>query len=240
MKRVQSIDLIRGFCIFLMVAGHMLDWWILPSNRLMIFVLFSFLAPVAATGFLFISGFSAALAYKSRIKKAETSPDIDLNRARNIYILRALLLLVIAFIYNTLVAIGVSLETGSNEMKWIWAWNALQTISICLLLAWPLLRTKILLRIGLGFGLLVVNELLFPFLNQFENIPNIYGASFHILYNPDEAFTIIPYFAMFIIGTAWGRTWRSTASCGTHTALSNRRWRSTLRMPSPGTTWVSC
>jgi len=162
-----------------MVLGHMLDWWILPSNRLMIFVLFSFLAPVAATGFLFISGFSAALAYKSSIKKAETSTDIDLTQARNIYIIRALLLLALAFIYNTIVALGVSFEKGSNEMKWIWAWNALQTIAISLLLAWPLLRTNKYLRISLGIGLIVVNELLFPFLLAYKDYPNLSG----ILYN---------------------------------------------------------
>ncbi len=198
MKRIQSIDLVRGFCIFLMVLGHMLDWWILPSNRLMIFVLFSFLAPVAATGFLFISGFSAALAYKSRAEKAKTSSDIDMNRARNIYIIRALLLLAIAFIYNTLVALGI------YDFRWIWAWNALQTIAISLLLAWPLLGTNKYLRISLGIGLLIVNELLFPFLLSYKDYPNVYGILFHVLYNPDEAFTIIAYFAIFIIGTALG------------------------------------
>ncbi|MFX1446944.1 MAG: heparan-alpha-glucosaminide N-acetyltransferase domain-containing protein, partial [Promethearchaeota archaeon] len=87
MKRIQSIDMIRGFCIFLMILGHMLDWWIIPTNRLLIFVLFSFLAPVAATGFLFISGFSAALAYKSRIQKAKNSIDFNLTQARNTYII---------------------------------------------------------------------------------------------------------------------------------------------------------
>ncbi|MFX0077222.1 MAG: heparan-alpha-glucosaminide N-acetyltransferase domain-containing protein [Candidatus Hermodarchaeota archaeon] len=198
MKRVQSIDMVRGFCIFLMVAGHMLDWWIIVSNRLMIFVLFSFLASVAATGFLFISGFSAALAYKSRIKKAQSSPEIDLAQARNVYIIRAILLLVIAFIYNTVVALAI------NDLRWIWAWNALQAISICLLLAWPLLRTNKLFRIGIGVGLLIVNELLYPYLLQYKDHQNIYGILFHILYNPDEAFTILAYFAIFIIGTALG------------------------------------
>jgi hypothetical protein len=181
-----------------MVLGHMLDWWIIQSNYLMITVLFSFLASIAATGFLFISGFSAALAYKSRIKKAETSDDVDLIRARNIYITRALLLLGIAFIYNSLVAFGI------NDLRWIWAWNALQTISISLLLAWPLLRTNKYLRISLGIGLLILNDLLFPFLQQYENYSNIYGILYHILYNPDEAFTILAYFAIFIIGTACG------------------------------------
>jgi hypothetical protein len=198
MKRIKSIDLIRGFCIFLMVLGHMLDWWIIPSHRLLIFVLFSFLAPIAATGFLFVSGFSAELAYNSNIKKAETSPDVDLSRARNIYIIRALLLLTTAFIYNIFIAVG------AKDLRWIWAWNVLQTVSISLLLAWPLLHVKKYIRIILGIGLLIINDLLFPFLLPYKGSSNIYGVLFYILYNPDELFTILAYFAIFIIGTACG------------------------------------
>ena len=204
MKRVQSIDLVRGFCIFLMVAGHLLDWWIIPSNRLMIWVLFSFLAPIAATGFLFISGFSAALAYKDRIRKAENSTNFTLTQARNIYIIRAILILIIGFVYNTIIGLGVSFAEDSNEMKWIWAWDVLQTIAISLLLAWPLLRTPKILRIILGIGLLIVNEILLTNLLPYENQLNIYGILFHFLYHPKEGFVIIPYFAIFIIGSACG------------------------------------
>jgi len=198
MKRIQSIDMIRGFVIFIMVLGHLLDWWIIVPDRWVVFIYFSFLATIAATGFLFISGFSAAIAYKSRIKKVETSTDINMTQARNIYIIRALLLLVIAFIYNTAIALAL------NDLRWIWAWNVLQTISISLLLAWPLLRTPKYLRICLGIGLLVVNDMLFPFLHSYINQQNIYGVLFHLLYHPEEAFRFMAYFAIFIIGTVVG------------------------------------
>lgn len=198
MKRIQSIDIVRGFCIFLMILGHLVDWWIITPDRWVVFYLYSILASIAATGFLFISGFSAALAYKSRAKKAETSTGITMTQARNIYIIRALLLLVISLIYNAVIALAL------NDLKWIWAWNVLQTISISLLLAWPLLRTPKYLRIGIGFGLLIVNELLFPFLLSYINQQNLYGVFFYILYHPEEAFTILAYFAIFIIGTAVG------------------------------------
>lgn len=198
MKRIQSIDMIRGFCIFLMVLGHTLDWWILWDERWLINFLFSFLAPIAATGFLFISGFSATLAYKSSVRKATTSPDTTMSYARNTYIIRALLLLVISFLYNTAVAIGI------NDPRWIWAWNALQTISISLLLAWPLLRPSKYLRLTLGICLLIVNELLFSMLSPFEDQSNLYGVLFHFLYNPIEAFTFLAYFAIFLIGSAFG------------------------------------
>ena len=176
MKRIQSIDMVRGFCIFLMVLGHTLDWWILWDERWLINFLFSILAPIAATGFLFVSGLSAAIAYKSSVRKAKTSSDTTMSQARNIYIIRALLLLAIGLIYNTIVAVGVSFEKNSNEMKWIWAWNALQTISLSALMAWPLLRSSKSLRLFLGIGLLVANDLLLSFLLPYENQLNIYGA----------------------------------------------------------------
>ena len=198
MKRIQSIDIIRGFCIFVMVFGHLIDWWIIDPDRWVVFYVFSILASIAATGFLFISGFSAAIAYKSRVEKAETSTDITMTQARNIYIIRALLLLAIGLIYNTAIAVAIS------DFRWIWAWNVLQTISISLLLAWPLLRTPKYLRIGLVIVLLIVNEMLFPFLLSYINQQNIYGVLFHLLYHPDEAFTIIAYFAIFLIGTVVG------------------------------------
>ena len=198
MKRVQSIDTIRGFCIFLMVLGHLLDWWIIRSDYWLITFLFSFLAPIAATGFLLVSGFSAAIAYKSRARKAATSTDITMTQAKNIYFIRALLLLAIGLIYNAAPALAL------NDLRGIWAWNVLQTISISLLLAWSLLRIPKYLRIGLGIGLLVVNDLLFPFLLSYIDQQNIYGVLFHILYHPDEAFTILAYFAIFIIGTVVG------------------------------------
>ena len=190
--------MIRGFCIFLMVLGHVIDWWVILDQRWWVNILFNFLAPIAATGFLFISGFSAALAYKSSVRKAMTSSDTTMHYTRNIYLIRALLLLVISFLYNTAVAIGTS------DPRWIWAWNALQTISISLLLAWPLLRTSIYLRLALGIGLLIVNELLFPMLSPFEDQTNLYGVLYHFFYNPIEAFTLLAYFAMFIIGSAFG------------------------------------
>jgi len=181
-----------------MVFGHLIDWWIIDPDRWVVFYVFSILASIAATGFLFISGFSAAIAYKIRVEKAETSTDITMTQARNIYIIRALLLLAIGLIYNTAIAVAIP------DLRWIWAWNVLQTISISLLLAWPLLRTPKYLRIGLGFGLLVVDQILFPFLLSYINQQNIYGVLFHLLYHPDEAFTIIAYFAIFLIGTVVG------------------------------------
>lgn len=202
MKRINSIDVMRGLFIFLMVLYHLLDWWLIDPDRWIIVILFSFLGSFAFSGFLFVSGFSAAIAYKSRAKKVESSPDISMTHARNIYLLRALLLYVIGLGYNIAIAIA------RFDIKWVWSWFILQTIPISLLLAWPLFRIKKYLRIALGIGLLVANELLSPFahfyLLSYTGPPNFFSVFFYIFYHPVEAYTIFSYFAMFIFGTVIG------------------------------------
>lgn len=202
MKRINSIDMMRGFFIVLMVMYHLLDWWLIRPDRWMIHFLFSFLGSFAFSGFLFVSGFSAATAYKRRAKKAASSPDITMAQARNLYLIRALLFLAIGLIYNTAIAIA------KIDIKWIWSWFILQTIPVSLLLAWPLLRTPKYLRIGLGIGLLIVNELLSPFahfyLLSYSGPLNIFSVFFYIFYHPVESYTIFSYFAMFLFGTVVG------------------------------------
>ena len=202
MKRINSIDTIRGITIFLMVFYHTLDWWLIHSDRWFIEFLLPILGPTGFSGFLFVSGFSAAIAYKSRVKKAASSPEISITQARDIYLIRALLFLAVGLIYNTILALG------AGNMKWIWSWFILQTIPVSLLLGWPFLRTPKYLRIGLGIGLLVINDLLSPFANYFlldySGPLNIYVVFFYIFYHPIESFTILSYFAMFLFGTVVG------------------------------------
>ncbi|MFX0010319.1 MAG: heparan-alpha-glucosaminide N-acetyltransferase domain-containing protein [Candidatus Hermodarchaeota archaeon] len=198
MKRIQSIDMIRGLCLFTMVLYHSVDWWIIVPDRWIIAVLVPILGPLFFTGFLFVSGFSAATVYRKGVNKAATSSNVTIAQIKSVYIMRALLLLVAALLYNTVIAIVI------NDLTWIWAWNVLQTIAISLLLALPLLRTPMYFRIGLGIGLLILNDVLSPFLLSYRGQLNIYGVLFHILYNPIEQFTIIAYFAMFIFGTVVG------------------------------------
>lgn len=198
MKRIHSIDMIRGLCLFIMVLYHSVDWWIVVPDRWIIALLVPILGPLFFTGFLFVSGFSAITVYRSGVNKAKTSSSVTITQIKSVYIMRALLLLVTALIYNTVIALAI------HNFTWIWAWNVLQTISISLLLAWPLLRTSMYFRTGLGIGLLVLNDLLSPFLLSYRGQFNIYGVLYHILYNPIEQFTILAYFAMFIFGTVVG------------------------------------
>ena len=68
MKRYKTIDMIRGLSMIIMVGGHMLDWWLTAEDYWLFLFLASFLAPVGAAGFVFISGTVTFLSYQRNIR----------------------------------------------------------------------------------------------------------------------------------------------------------------------------
>ncbi|MHA2430491.1 MAG: heparan-alpha-glucosaminide N-acetyltransferase domain-containing protein [Promethearchaeota archaeon] len=197
-KRFKSIDFLRGLHIFLMVFLHLCDWWLVFEAYWFKNILHFIVEPIGATGFLFISGVSAALSYKSNQLKLKESNELNWKTIKNIYFFRAFILLIIALLYN------IILTFRFGDILDIWSWNVLQTIAISLILVWPFLKTSKIFRIFVGFILLLVNELLLAFLRNFEGAFNLYGILFHILYNPLNQFTVISFFTMFLFGTVVG------------------------------------
>jgi len=199
MKRYKSIDVARGVAVFGMVFGHILNWWLVPEDYWLYLFIYYALGPIAAGGFLFLSGISGIFAYKKSIIMVNESDDFSMTMVRNGYLLRALLLLIIAFLYNIPIAIAI------NDLTWIWAWFVLQTIGFSLLMAWPFLKTSKIFRIIFGCFILIVNfiilELLRPYQGQYNNF---YGILYHILFNPLDLYPIIPFFVFFLMGTVAG------------------------------------
>ncbi|MBA7672222.1 hypothetical protein ES703_80397 [subsurface metagenome] len=128
MKRIKSIDTFRGLCLFLMVWGHMLTWWVRSEDRWLTSAFLSIFGDIVGAGFLFVSGLSAVLFFKSRLIKAEASEDINIEHVNNEYLFRALLILIAALIFTSITAIGTL-----NPLN-IWKWYIPLTIAISILL----------------------------------------------------------------------------------------------------------
>ncbi len=196
MRRINSVDTVRGLSMFLMVFGHLIFWWIRPEDDWLRFWLYAFLKPLGATGFLFVSGISAALSFRNYQNTAKDSDTISMTTIRNIYLLRAIFILIIAFIFNSF-----------NALIWggsIWEWNALQTIGFSLLLAWPLLKTSKLFRILLGIFMIIGNQLILHVLLSYKGETSLFGVLFHILFFPLDQYVILIYLGVFIVGSAVG------------------------------------
>ena len=184
--------------MIIMIGGHMLDWWLTEEDYWLFLLLYSFFAPIGASGFVFLSGTVTILSYQRNMLRPEASDKLFRQKLRNTYMFRALFLLIISFIYNFIGALMF------GDIRSIWMWNVLQTLSFSFFMAWPLLKTSKILRLILGIIILIVNELILGLVIGHIGQANIYGLIYYILYHPLYLFPILPYFTIFLFGTLVG------------------------------------
>ncbi|MFX1586831.1 MAG: heparan-alpha-glucosaminide N-acetyltransferase domain-containing protein [Promethearchaeota archaeon] len=199
MERIRGLDTIRGFCMWIMIYGHMVDWWLIESDDWLRQWLFGFLESIGATGFLFVSGVSAALAFRSNELKLHALNNFNKLTVRDVYFLRAFIILLIGFTYNFFVAV-----LWGGDITDLWSWLVLQTIGVSLILTWPFMRTGRTFRIFFGIFIFILNYFLLGILLPYQEQPNIGGSLFHLLFNPLTQYPILMYFSVFLIGTAIG------------------------------------
>jgi hypothetical protein len=181
----------------MMVYGHMLEFWIRNQDIWLRDWLYAFLAPIGATGFLFITGVSSTLAYKSN----QQTKKLPMKTMRNIYLLRGLFILIIALFFN----LGVTMVFGGGDLADIWSWNALQTIGISLLLTWPLLKTSKIFRVSIAILVIILNQILLSILIPYNGQSNLLGIFCHLLFNPvDTSYAILTYYGIVLIGSVIG------------------------------------
>lgn len=196
MKRIKSIDILRGFAIVCMFLYHIQIWWLREPDLWITDVMYSSYAILGTTGFLFISGVSTMLSYRNRTMKI--SENYSNKTMRNEYLLRAFFILIIALFFNIFVAIG------SGDISDIWKWFILLTISFSLFMAWPLLKTSKLFRIIVAILFWIIDQLLVVFLASFQGQLNIGGVLFYIFYNTLDQDPVLTFFTFFLIGTVIG------------------------------------
>jgi hypothetical protein len=156
------------------------------------------LDPIGSSAFIFIAGISTVIALRARFSKAELTENYTKKIIRREYFFRALLILLIALIYNVSIAIALF-----NPL-YIWTWFVLLTIAISLLIAWPLYKISIYFRIIIGIAIWIFNQYFLRLLLPYQGKANIYGILFHIFYHSLDLDVILAFFPFFIFGTVIG------------------------------------
>ena len=151
LHRLKSIDIFRGVCMAWMVLNHLIDWWLKSEFSWLHKVTIMIIDPIGASGFLFISGISIALSYRTRLNKVRVLKDYNFRMVRNSYLFRAFFIFLIALVYNIPVAIYF------KDPSMIWTWFVLLTAAISLFLAWPLLKTSKLFRISIVITIIILH-----------------------------------------------------------------------------------
>ena len=200
LQRLKSIDIFRGICMFWMILAHLIDWWLRSEYYWLHSVTVMIFDPFGASGFLFVSGVSIALSYRNKLRKVKSDEDFTLRTVRNTYLIRALIILIIALIYNSFIALSLM------DPSWIWTWFVLLTAAISLFIAWPLLKTSRLLRIFIGCCFWIANPFIISILLPFEGTLSLNGILYHIFYNGIGQVPFIVFFPFFLFGTVIGDT----------------------------------
>jgi len=180
-----------------MTFGHMVNWWISQGDFWLYEIIWNFGAPVGGGGFLLVSGMSASLSYKRNQLKAQGSQDLNMKRARNVYMFRCMLIFLISLLWNFIGTLFMGLSG-------IWLWFVIQTISVSLFMAWPFLKTSRIFRLFMCFAFWIGNEFLFYWLAPYNNTQNILGYLFYFLYNTPDQNVILAYFPFLLLGTVFG------------------------------------
>ncbi|UCC20065.1 MAG: hypothetical protein JSV62_01930 [Promethearchaeota archaeon] len=181
-----------------MILAHLSGWWIREEDFWVANLINIILDSIGASGFLFIAGVSIMLSQRKKLDKVTNSIQYSKKTIRNEYFFRALLIFIIALLYNTSIAIAL------NDYTWIWSWFILLTTSISFLIAWPLLKTSKILRVVIGVGIWIGNHYIFNIMIIYEGQTNVLGFFFYILYNGYHLDPILPFFPFFLIGTVVG------------------------------------
>ena len=198
MERIKSIDIFRGLSICWMIIAHLQMEWLKATDYSVHLFTFAILDVMGSCAFLFVSGISTMISYKKRLKKITLSNDYTVHKLRNEYHFRALIIFIMAFSVNIILAII------NSEARWIFAWQFLQTLSVSLFIAWPFLSTSRTFRILIGIFLWIVNYIVKLVLTPYIDQPNIGGLIFVLLYTTLQLDGILIFFTYFLIGTIVG------------------------------------
>ena len=199
-QRLKSIDIFRGICMVWMISTHLIDWWLRSEYYWLHSVTVMIFDPFGASGFLFVSGVSIALSYRNKLRKVKTDENFTLRTVRYTYLIRALIIFIIALIYNSFIALSLM------DPSWIWTWFVLLTAAISLFIAWPLLKASKLLRIVIGCSFWIANPFIISILLPYKGSLSLNGILFHIFYSGMGLEPILVFFPFFLFGTVIGDT----------------------------------
>ena len=93
MKRLNSIDSLRGLSMLWMFIGHLSGWWMVIEDMYIAHLLFAIFDPVGASAFIFVSGISTVFSVRNRDKKSMIDEFYNPKVIRREYFIRAFIIL---------------------------------------------------------------------------------------------------------------------------------------------------
>ena len=196
--RIKTLDIARGLIILGMIWVHLRTWWLREEDSWFTDISRLLVDRIFGPAFILLSGISLIIWYRMASIKAKELENYNKSIMKKEYYFRALILLIVAVIYNIFVVI-VSLD-----LIWLWAWFILFALAFSMLMSYPFFRTSKLFRIIYAFLIIIINQIIVTILWPYEGQKNVYGVLFHLFYYPLFLYPVLISYAFYLLGTVLG------------------------------------
>lgn len=196
LKRIQSIDFLRGFTVLSMIIYHFFVYWVNNKNQNFgpFKEIFNFFGYLAAPFFLIISGISYYIFTRNKIEEELSKLKIFieiLKRALFIFILSTILQILFGFILEI-------------HIEFIIYWSVFQVISFSMILFYLIQFCKKDLRISL-YLVLIIFIIILEFIIKANNLTFLYLLV-------EGTFEFVPWASFFLFGLVFGDIFLSTSN----------------------------
>jgi hypothetical protein len=196
-KRINSIDLVKGLAIILIMLAHTGGSW-LDSQWIFVYgIAFSLLDILGPSLFVFLSALSVV--FSIRKKAGKINPKV----LRNSIITRGLVICVIGVVFN-LISIELTIENYTFPLT-IWGWNILMFIGFSQIASFYALKLSKTSRFLIGFILIftsdAVREYLFFGMQAGDPILTVLH---YIIVSPSPMTPLLPWLSICFISTIYG------------------------------------
>ncbi|MHA1933012.1 MAG: heparan-alpha-glucosaminide N-acetyltransferase domain-containing protein [Promethearchaeota archaeon] len=192
-RRIQSIDLVKGFAIVFIILAHTASAWLDTESKYLYGLLFALLDILGPSLFVFLSALSVIFSIKR--KEGIVHPKIIRNRVFT----RGAVMIVIGMLTNILIIEGGEIKVA------IYGWNIITFLGFSQIFSYYILKIGKTRRIIIGILIILLSPTLRAVLYIGKVDGNIILSIFHyIITSPTPHLTLLPWISIAFISTIFG------------------------------------
>ena len=196
-KRINSIDVVKGFAIIFIILAHTAGSWFNTQWVFVYGVAFAFLDILGPSLFVFLSALSVVFSIR---KKKGRIPDKVL---RNGILTRGLIIIIIGIIFN-ITSFEFTIEGYSFPFN-LWGWNILFFIGFSQIFSLYALKLGKMTRSFLGLIIIFTSDGIRQYLYNLKESGDILGTILHyILVSPSPMTPFLPWLSICFLSTIFG------------------------------------
>ena len=196
-RRINSIDVVKGFAIIFIMLAHTAGAWFNSEWIFIYGVVFSFLDILGPSLFVFLSALSVV--FSIRRKKGKV-PDKVL---RNGILTRGLTIMIIGVIFN-ITSFQLTIEGYSFPLN-LWGWNILFFIGASQIFSLYALKLGKMTRSFLGMIIIFSSDGIRQYLFNLKESGDILGTILHyIIVSPSPMTPLLPWLSICFLSTIFG------------------------------------